>query len=168
MDDEPGKNWRAKLAAALRGRVAILCVGNAMCADDGAGPALAERLQVDEPWRVFDCGVAPENWIGPVCKFRPDVAVVVDAIHFDAPPGAIGCWARDELAHGGMSTHRASLSMTLQIIEHETGAASLVLGIQPQSAQLGQGMSEAIGAAVDELAAELERLHGEARRPSSP
>ena len=74
--------WPAQLAEALHGRVAVLCVGNSLRGDDGAGPALARRLHVGDPWRVFDAGVAPENWIGPICKFRPDVVMVIDAIDF--------------------------------------------------------------------------------------
>jgi len=164
-----GQDWQAALARIGGGRVAIMCVGNVLCGDDGAGPALAERLHVGESWGVFDCAVAPENWIGPVCSFRPDLVIAVDSAHFDAPPGAIACWEREALAHLSASTHRASLSMVLEVIEQETGAPSLILGIQPQSAALGARMSPAVEAAVCKLAEGLTRHHlrsaGEASRP---
>ena len=150
-------NWRTKLALPVRGRVAVLCVGNVLCGDDGAGPALAETLNVGETWAVFDCAVAPENWIGPICSFRPDVVIAVDCMHLDAAPGTIACWKRQDLAHLGPSTHRASLSMVLEVIEEETGADSLVVGIQPQCVELGAAMSQPVETAIRDLAAELGR-----------
>ena len=151
-------DWRQILADTLHGRVALLCVGNPLRADDGAGPALARRLDVADPWRVFDCGVAPENWIGPVCAFHPDVALLVDAIDFAAPPGTLRCWPADALADVGVSTHHASPSLTVQIITEDAGAEAMVVGIQPLSAALSGEMCEPVAAAVRELAAELERL----------
>ena len=155
MDTREPDNWRARLAAALHGRVALMCVGNRVRGDDGAGPALADRLALDEPWKVFDCGVAPENWIGPVCRFGPDVVALVDAIDFAAAPGTIRCWDPEHLADVGLSTHHASLSLTLGVICQDTGAAALVVGIQPQSTGFGEGLSEAVEAAVGALAREL-------------
>ena len=159
MDATNANDWPATLAAALHGRVAVLCVGNELRGDDALGPELARGLSVDEPWKVFDCGVAPENWTGAVCSFRPDVVLVIDAIHWDAPPGAVRCWDANELAGAGLSTHHASLSLTLDVIRQSTGAPGIVLGVQPQSVELGEEMSPAAEAAVDRLQAELSEIH---------
>ena len=150
--------WQATLAGLARGRVAILCVGNELYGDDGAGPALAARLRVGAPWQVFNGGVAPENWTGPVCAFRPDVVLVVDALHFDQPGGTIGCWPPQDLASTGMTTHGPSLALLVDVLGQRTGARILIVGIQPACAGLGLGLSQAVTLAVDELAGELERL----------
>jgi hydrogenase 3 maturation protease len=152
------QDWRDTLSNTLRGRVAILCIGNPLRGDDGAGPALAERLHLDEPWRVFDAGPAPENWTGPVCAHRPDGVLAVDAIPFDQPPGSIACWPVADLAAGAPSTHAPSLAMSLRMIEQRTAAATLILGIQPEHIEFGQALSAPVAAAVDALAEHLEQI----------
>ncbi len=152
------QDWRKTLSKALLGRVAILCVGNPLRGDDAAGPTLAERLEVQEPWRVFDAGPAPENWIGPVCAHQPDVVLAVDAVPSDQPPGSIACWPVADLAEGAPSTHAPSLAMSLRMIEQRTGAAVLVLGIQPQQVEFGRPLSPPVVAAVDALVEHLAQL----------
>jgi hydrogenase 3 maturation protease len=154
-----GEDWRETLSNTLHGRVAILCVGNPLRGDDAAGPTLAERLEVQEPWHVFDAGPAPENWIGPLCAHRPDVVLAVDAVPFDQPPGSIACWPVADLAEGAPSTHAPSLAMSLRMIEQRTRAAILVLGIQPQQIEFGQPLGPPVAAAVDTLAERLLQIN---------
>ena len=59
----------------------LLCVGNCMMGDDGAGPLLAELCAGNPPagWTVIDGGAAPENDIGHIRELRPARLVIVDA-----------------------------------------------------------------------------------------
>ncbi|VEB88113.1 hydrogenase 3 maturation protease [Citrobacter koseri] len=51
----------------------LLCVGNSMMGDDGAGPLLAEMCaaQPKGNWVVIDGGSAPENDIVAIRELRP-------------------------------------------------------------------------------------------------
>lgn len=59
----------------------LLCVGNSMMGDDGAGPLLAEMCAATPPgnWQVIDGGSAPENDIVAIRELRPDMLLIVDA-----------------------------------------------------------------------------------------
>lgn len=152
-------SWLNELTGRLKRRVAIVCVGNRLNGDDAAGPVVADSLQMREPWKVFDAGVAPENWIGPVCSFRPELVVVVDAVGFGEPPGSIACWNASDLAGTGFSTHYGSLSLTLDVVKQETGADALVIGIQPETVQAGADMCPEVRNAVNRVADKLTDLH---------
>ena len=51
----------------------LLCVGNSMMGDDGAGPLLAEKCAAAPKghWVVIDGGSAPENDIVAIRELRP-------------------------------------------------------------------------------------------------
>ena len=59
----------------------LLCVGNSMMGDDGAGPLLAEMCAANPAgqWVVIDGGSAPENDIVAIRELRPERLLIVDA-----------------------------------------------------------------------------------------
>ncbi len=59
----------------------LLCVGNSMMGDDGAGPLLAEKCAAAPKghWVVIDGGSAPENDIVAIRELRPTRLLIVDA-----------------------------------------------------------------------------------------
>ena len=63
----------------------LLCVGNSMMGDDGAGPLLAEMCAANPvgDWVVIDGGSAPENDIVAIRELRPErLLIVVDGCRF--------------------------------------------------------------------------------------
>ena len=63
------------LPAPRPARVAILGVGNEMKGDDGAGVRvvreLSQRMPATPGVLLVDAGQAPENFTGPLRRFRP-------------------------------------------------------------------------------------------------
>ena len=61
----------------------LLCVGNSMMGDDGAGPLLAEKCAAAPKgnWVVIDGGSAPENDIVAIRELRPTRLLIVD-VHY--------------------------------------------------------------------------------------
>lgn len=58
----------------------LLCVGNSMMGDDGAGPLLAGAAAAPKGnWVVIDGGSAPENDIVAIRELRPTRLLIVDA-----------------------------------------------------------------------------------------
>ncbi len=65
----------------------LLCVGNSMMGDDGAGPLLAERHAAPKGnWVVIDGGSAPENDIVAIRELRPTRLLIVDATDMGSTP----------------------------------------------------------------------------------
>jgi len=176
-------------------RLAIVGVGQALRGDDGVGPALAARLAAQLATRlaanallILDASHAPENFLGPVVRFRPDAVLFLDAARGGGAPGDI-VWLLPAEADGrGGSTHALSLEMLADYLTAETGAVVRVLGIEPslpsscsagcQPASwpslpsppgrglgrgpaefpFGEGLSPAVAAAADEVAMTLAAL----------
>ena len=120
-------------------RLAVVGIGQRLRGDDGVGPAVVGRLAgllPDASLLLLDAGHAPENCLGPIIRFRPDVILLIDA------------------ARGG-STHTLSLAMLAGYLAAESGAAVHILGIEPANVAFGEGLSPGVERAVADAAATL-------------
>lgn len=72
-------------------RVAVPGIGNHLFGDDGVGVLMARELTAragrQADCLVLDAGTAPENFTGPLRRFRPDFVLLVDAAQLSAEPG---------------------------------------------------------------------------------
>ncbi len=150
MPDDPA----VALAPLLRGRVCVLCVGNRDRGDDGAGPALAERLLARGATRCFDGGTAPENRLEAVVRERPDVVLLVDAAEYGGAPGEVRLADPADCA-GGTSTHAPSLALAAAYLRARCGAEVRLLAIQAGTVAPGRTLSGPVRAAVDAWADRL-------------
>ena len=91
----------------------LLCVGNSMMGDDGAGPLLAEMCAANPAgqWVVIDGGSAPENDIVAIRELRPERLLIVDATDMGLNPGDIRIIDPDDIAEMFMmTTHNMPLN----------------------------------------------------------
>ncbi len=142
----------------------VMGVGNRLRGDDGVGPYVIDRLQGRTAALLFDCGTAPENYVGVVVAARPDRLLLIDACDFGGQPGEFRFFGRKEIqrfATGLVSTHTLPISLTVVLIEQQLGrgvecrrselSSSLVvalLGIQPRQVDFGEGLSADVEAAL--------------------
>ncbi|MFW6181019.1 MAG: hydrogenase 3 maturation endopeptidase HyCI, partial [Spirochaetota bacterium] len=132
MDENP-------FTAILEGRTIIVGVGNTLRGDDGAGPALVERLERmsdlvhrghpgrgnhleqlghpgrwagnhDPRFRYMNAGSAPERFLGKAFRENPDTLLLVDALHLGLPPGCFRIMRLEEVDEACTSTHDLSLN----------------------------------------------------------
>jgi hydrogenase 3 maturation protease len=141
------------------GRVAVVGVGNTLRGDDGAGVwvvrAMTERLRAAPAVLIVDGSTAPENFTGPLRRFRPDLVVEIDAAHLDQPPGTVA-WIDWRDADGmSASTHTLPPSVLARFLSADLGCQVSLLGIQPATLEMGRGLSPEVEAAVDRLAGAL-------------
>ncbi|MBV8045156.1 hydrogenase maturation peptidase HycI [Pluralibacter sp.] len=111
----------------------LLCVGNSMMGDDGAGPLLAEMCtaQPQGSWQVFDGGSAPENEVAAIRELRPDRLLIVDATEMGLNPGEIRIVEPDDIAEMFiMTTHNMPLNYLVDQLKEDVGEV-IFLGIQP-------------------------------------
>jgi len=158
-----GKQDSARsLAARLAGkRWGVVGVGNVLKGDDGAGPALVALLAARGPaFPLVDACEVPENYGGWVVKQSLDTVVFVDAVDFG---GAAGEWRLipiEDLMHSASSTHRLSLHFLIHYLTEEWEGEAVLVGVQPKSLKLGEGLSGEVEAATRELAAALIDIGG--------
>ncbi len=135
-----------------QGRLVIVTVGNDLRGDDGAGPYLAENLQLKSAQVVLiNAGEKPENYTDDIINLKPAKIVIIDAANFGGRPGELRQLAAEQLDQKIMSTHRFPLAALARIIETDTGSPVYFLGIQLQNVTLGSPMTEPIRNAAAEI-----------------
>ena len=144
-----------QLKERLHGKVAIVGIGNPLKGDDGAGPALVERIRGKVRALCLDAGTSPESHAGRVLREDPDVILFVDAVHLNLPPGQWRILEKEDIAGGGLTTHNFSPRLLLDFLESQTKATLLLLGIQPGDLTLGAGLMEPVQKTIDELEKKL-------------
>ena len=151
-------DWRADLENRLKGRIAVMGVGNMLRADDALGPRVASALSRTEGLTPFNCESVPEKWLGPVRRYGPDVILFVDVADFGGEPGEIRVLDPADLAglHAA-GTHAMSSGFLMELFTQSTRASSFMLAVQPSTIELGEPMSEACERATQEIIEELSR-----------
>ena len=146
-------------------RILIAGFGSVDRGDDGVGALVAARVAERMP---------ATNNVGPISdpldlltEFNgADLVIVVDALRSGTPPGTIrtlemdvsdtsGANGRAEPVRGGSSTHGIGLAGVLRIARAlgQTPRRLVVIGIEGASFNLGNGLSEAVSAAIPEAVA---------------
>ena len=140
-------------------RVAVVGVGNEMKGDDAAGVRvvreLSERMPATPGVLLINAGQAPENFTGPLRRFRPDLVIEVDAADQGAEPGAVA-WVDWREADGlSASTHTLPPSVLASFLTADLGCQVALIGIQPLSLELRPALSAPVERAVADLAETL-------------
>lgn len=141
----------------------LLCVGNSMMGDDGAGPLLAEMCAATPPgrWTVIDGGSAPENDVVAIRELHPDRLLIVDATDMGLNPGEIRIIDPDDIAEMFlMTTHNMPLNYLVDQLKEDVGEV-IFLGIQPDIVGFYYPMTPAIKAAVETVYARLAQWEGD-------
>ncbi|WP_072570019.1 MULTISPECIES: hydrogenase maturation peptidase HycI [unclassified Enterobacter] len=137
----------------------LLCVGNTMMGDDGAGPLLAEICAERgcEGWTVIDGGSAPENDIVAIRELKPARLMIVDATDMGLNPGEIRIIDPDDIADMFMmTTHNMPLNYLVDQLKDDVGEVIFV-GIQPDIVGFYYPMTPPVKAAVETV---YQRLAG--------
>jgi hydrogenase 3 maturation protease len=171
-------SWLRKTAKALTKRIAesdlavfplrlaILGIGNEMNGDDAAGVMAARRLKEHLVGRsnilIIDGGSTPENFSGPLRRFRPDWIILLDIGQMEAEPGTIEWLEMSEIEGVTAATHGLPVSLLAMYLMSETNCQVGALLIQPVSLEFERALSTAVSLAVDELVEGLAELlsHG--------
>lgn len=133
-------------------RFGVVGVGNTLRGDDGAGPEVIANLggRIDLP--IVDASEVPENYGGWVVREGLESVVFVDAVDFGGEPGEFRVIPLQKLMMSASSTHRLSLHYVIRYLEEEWGGDALLVGIQPKSLTLGEGLTAEVTAGVRALA----------------
>ena len=140
----------------------LLCVGNSMMGDDGAGPLLAEMCAANPvgEWVVIDGGSAPENDIVAIRELCPERLLIVDATDMGLNPGETRIVDPDDIAEMFMmTTHNMPLNYLIDQLKEDIGEV-IFLGIQPDIVGFYYPMTQPIKDAVEAVYARLDGWQG--------
>lgn len=151
------RNNPQDIAARLKGkRFGVIGVGNVLKGDDGAGPALVALLASRAGrFPYVDACEVPENYGGWVAKQGLEVAVFVDAVDFGGAPGEWRVIPFEDLLHSASSTHRLSLHFLIRYLTEQWKGDPVLVGVQPKSLKLGDGLSAEVEEGLGSLAEAL-------------
>ena len=139
----------------IKGKIAIVGIGNIIRGDDGLGPKFIELMKAKKgaKAKLFDCGTAPENYIFPILGTACDTVVLIDAADMGMAPGGIKIFSLDEISSVSFSTHNPSPRLFTDLLK--TGKDDLnifVISIQPKTTTLGAPLSKEVLEGLDILA----------------
>jgi hydrogenase 3 maturation protease len=128
-------------SAEIDPRIALIGVGNPMRGDDVAGILLTRLLRplanANDKLLVACAGTAPENCIGLIRRFNPDLVLFIDAAQLNEKPGAVR-WIPWRMTTGfSASTHTLPIYLLASYLNREMGCQIALLGIQPAHLSFG-------------------------------
>jgi len=136
----------------LRGqKTVIVCIGNILKGDDGAGPAVFEQLKGKTCADLINAETVPENYIQSIIKKSPQNLIIIDAVHFDASAGTIKIFAPEQLSDIVISTHTLSPRLFIDLIARSIKVNIFFLGIQPAQTEFNSSLSSEVQNAVQRL-----------------
>lgn len=139
-------------------KVVVLGIGNTILSDEGVGVRAAEALleRYDPPTNVevIDGGTAGMELLEPLSNL--DLLVVLDAVKRGQPPGSIVKLSGQEVPvffRSKLSPHQISICDVLASLEFigDKPKDMVLIGIEPDSLELGLELTPAIAARVPEM-----------------
>ena len=153
------QDWREKLRETIadkRGPVHLVGVGNELKTDDAAGLAIVSSLRSrlgaspTPGVKIHPCTPMPERLLSKLASEEGRV-VVFDAVEASAKPGEVVFRSMAHTKYGFFGTHNIPLKL-VPGIEERLGDF-FVVGVQPASLEISQGLSEPVREAVNEIVA---------------
>ncbi len=131
-------------------------VGNELNGDDGAGlwvvRGLKQALAPHERLLLLEAGSAPENFTGVLRRFGPNWVLWIDAADMNREAGAVGWIAWGDIAEAPqISTHTLSPALLGRYLGAELDCQMGIIGIQPASLRLGEGLTPEVRRGVRRL-----------------
>jgi hydrogenase 3 maturation protease len=160
-------SWQASIQRLLSRptvdtRIAVVGIGNTFRSDDAAGVLVARALMESRVLHgvdtvlVIDAGHAPENGTGQLRRFETELVLLIDAAEMGDQPGTVRLIEMDEIEGISASTHSLPLSMLAKYLALELNCQIALLGIQPESTAVGEGVSCSVRSAAGEIVITLE------------
>lgn len=129
----------------------IIGIGNELRGDDAAGIKLISKLQDAGFSNSLNVSSNPENYLVKISRMPGNCRLWVDTVNWNSTPGTIRIFTADESQQFAISTHNFSPKILFKYLQDFKNIPDYLLGIQPQSIELGSEMSEPVRNTVDFL-----------------
>jgi hydrogenase 3 maturation protease len=143
-------SWESLLRLLLRKsrKPALVGVGQELRGDDIAGLLVIRELQsrgarANAPLFI-EAGPLPESATGPLRRYAADGVLFIDSADMGAAPGTIAWLSPKDLTGVSALSHALPLTVLFQLLEHELGCETAILGIQPAQMEFDTAPSEPV------------------------
>jgi hydrogenase 3 maturation protease len=140
-------------------RLVVIGIGNELNGDDAAGVQVIRSLRRHLSERpdilVIEAGPAPENFTGPIRRFQPDFALLVDAVNMDAPVGTITIVEWEQISGISALTHRLPPTVFGKYLIEELHCPVSLLGIRAGSVEFDTQPSPVVKKSIRQAARDL-------------
>ena len=146
-------SFKDSLCKALDGatKVVVIGIGNELNGDDGFGVYVAGQLGTFGKAISIQAHTVPENFINKIASEKPTHVIFIDAAILDAEPGTLQVILPDDLARMLTMTHRIPLSKLVERLRGLHECEIFIIGLQPESMEVGAELSDAAKLAAKEL-----------------
>lgn len=139
----------------MRRRIAVMGIGNELKGDDAIGPLISEKiknkLKDDKKYEIIHISTnVPENFMGKIDSFNPDILLMIDAADFNENPGHFRLIDIDEISRYSLSTHNMPLSIFLKNIGIDENNIFFI-GVQIKSTEFGSDITEEVLSTVPKV-----------------
>jgi len=135
-------------------RIVVVGVGNPLRRDDSVGVYVAGRLKNalhSQKVNVLECETVPENFLGNIERVRPSHVIVVDAAETGLGPGNVILTELGEAHDLTISSHNIPLSVFGEYLRRSIDAKVVLLGIQPERVEFGEGLTRRLKEAAERV-----------------
>jgi hydrogenase 3 maturation protease len=142
-------------------KIVVMGVGNRMRGDDAIGCLVIDELTNENGLTVIDCDSTPENYIDKVISLKPERVIIIDACNFKSEPGKFRLFSEkqiDKISQNLISTHNLPLNLTVTMIKKQLPCEILLLGVQPEQINFGEGLSPKLEKAKQKIVKYLKDL----------
>jgi hydrogenase 3 maturation protease len=125
-------------------KVVVAGIGNPLRKDDFVGVEIVRHLQekVSQSVYLIECETVPESFMEPITAFKPSHILLIDAAMLNLKPGSSKLIEPDQMVEQvAISTHALPLRIFCEYLAETTDAEIALLGIQPQDASFGEGLT---------------------------
>ncbi len=153
-------DWFSQLSEILNGSTSVnlVGIGNPIKQDDSVGlKVISELLRVLGPTptprlTIHEPSMSPERTMSRLAS-KGERVVVLDAVEANREAGAIVCARLNDTKFGFFATHNMPLRLVPGL--GDASADAYVVGIQPESVDVGEGLSESVRASSRRLIAAI-------------
>ena len=152
------EDWQARLQDALEsgGSTDLVGVGNSLRSDDAVGLEIASELRSRlgaapaRGVRIHSPSLMPERLLSKLASKEGRI-IVFDAVEASKPPGEIVCSKLGETKYGYFATHNVPLRLIPGLSDRQQDV--FVVGVQPQSLEVGEGLTDIVRDSATRVAA---------------
>jgi len=122
-------------------RKVVIGIGNPLKKDDNIGNLVVDELRKNSENKntlFIRAETNPENFIGKIKSFNPDVIYFVDAVEFDGKVGEVKVFSIDAVLNKSLSTHGISVKIFKDFFPD---AEIYVVGVKVEDMGYGEGLS---------------------------
>lgn len=115
-------------------------VGNVLKSDDGIGVYISNGIRESRSIQKLIVEVSIENYLGKINSINSDVLILVDCVEFGKQPGYYEMLPAEKVKDFTFNTHNISLKRISELFKMPV----YILGIQPESIEFGEEISEIV------------------------